>query len=182
MIFFVNDSIHIIWLFFHQLETEIAYLNKQQAAIRQESGDLKKVLNQLKDETATATVALQEAKAEQRRLEAQVVQSPQRKKHDMENTTRELEHERHARNEEEKKVEFGKTCIINLENVESSLIKSLGILNEASKEQNKYKEIEREINQAVAKVDSNKKKTEELQLLINESAHELQRNGKLRKY
>jgi hypothetical protein len=59
---------------------EIPQLNKLQASIRQENNTFKKIITNLMDKTATMTVALEEAKATQTKLLAQIVQSPDRLK------------------------------------------------------------------------------------------------------
>ena len=77
-----------------EIETEIARQNKVQAAIRQESTALKKRANELKDEIATASLALEEANAEEGQLASRVVSSPARIKKEMNGLLEKLEIER----------------------------------------------------------------------------------------
>lgn len=77
-----------------EIETEIAQQNKLQATLRQESTDLKKQSNDLKDKLASVSLTLQEAEAEERKLTSQVVQSPQRIKRELTVVTKSLEGER----------------------------------------------------------------------------------------
>ena len=50
-----------------EIETKIGALNKQQAAIRHESGELKKKANDLKDRNATISIAIQEGQVRRER-------------------------------------------------------------------------------------------------------------------
>ena len=76
-----------------EIETKIGALNKQQAAIRHESGELKKKANDLKDRNATISIAIQEGQAEEKKLSSQIVQSPERVKREMSSATERLENE-----------------------------------------------------------------------------------------
>ena len=67
-----------------ELEIEIARNNKLQAAKREEATELKRQANDLKDEIATATLALQEAQAEHDSLASKIVSSPDRRAHELE--------------------------------------------------------------------------------------------------
>ena len=77
-----------------EIETKIGALNKQQAAIRHESGELKKKANDLKDRNATISLAIQEGAAEEKKLTGQVVSSPERVRKEMSNATERLDAER----------------------------------------------------------------------------------------
>ena len=66
-----------------ELELEIARNNQLQTTAREEGAALKKTATDLKDELATATWGLEEAEAEEERLRAQVVSSPDRRKAEM---------------------------------------------------------------------------------------------------
>jgi len=58
------------------LQTEISKKNKLQASMRQESVTLKKHANELKDQLAFLTLEIQEMMNEERKLQSQVVSSP----------------------------------------------------------------------------------------------------------
>jgi len=77
-----------------EIEIKIGALNKQQAAIRHESGELKKKANDLKDRNATISLAIQEGAAEEKKLTGQVVSSPERVRKEMSNATERLDAER----------------------------------------------------------------------------------------
>lgn len=65
------------------LTQKIAQANKLNIAKREESTNLKRKANDLKDELATATWALEEAEAEEQRLRSQVVSSPDRRQREL---------------------------------------------------------------------------------------------------
>lgn len=160
------------------LETQIAILNKQQAATRLESGNLKKKANELKDETETAIIALQEAQAEQRKLASLVVKSPERKKRNMLNLTKTLEKERMECEKAEQQAQHGKLCIEIVQNSEKLVNGTIAIIDEALIEQENYDSICAEIKNAQEKIEKNEKMALELNNLIDESMRELQRFGK----
>lgn len=87
------------------IETTINGLNDEQAALRQDYAEAKKRSNNLKDETANLSLALEEKYALKKRLQGQIVQSPDRMRKEMSDATNALETEqndarqaeRHAR-------------------------------------------------------------------------------------
>ena len=143
-----------------------------------ESGNLKKSLNQLKDEAATLSIELQEFQAEQRKLEGNVVQSPERKKREMQEASSLIENERNARDDAEAKMQHGRICLNNVDRVEQYLHKCSDLYKESFVIQAKYDEIRRETEKAEKSIDENERKALELDTLANESHRELQRNGK----
>ena len=76
------------------MEGEIAQQNKIQASIRQETYRLKKSANELQDQIANISIALRELKAEERKLNKEVVHSPDRVRMDLADATRKLERTR----------------------------------------------------------------------------------------
>jgi kinetochore protein Nuf2 len=73
------------------MEGEIAQQNKIQASIRQETYRLKKSANELQDQIANISIALRELKAEERKLNKEVVHSPDRIRLDLADARRKLE-------------------------------------------------------------------------------------------
>lgn len=76
------------------LTGQIAQSNKLQAAKREEASALKRKANDLKDELATATWALEEVEAEEERLRSQVVSSPDRRQNELKAKRGALDRER----------------------------------------------------------------------------------------
>lgn len=64
-------------------EAELDELNRTQAQIRQQGGDLKKQSNDLKEAIASTTTTLEEAKEECERVRGQIVRSPERVRKDI---------------------------------------------------------------------------------------------------
>lgn len=139
---------------------------------------MKKSLNQLKDEAATLSIELHEFQAEQRKLEAQVVQSPERKKKEMIDASKSIQDERHSRDEAEAKVYHGKLCLKNVDQTEQYLNKCSALYEEAFVVQAKYDEICIETQKADESIEENKRKALEIDVLVSHSRRELQRNGK----
>lgn len=77
-----------------EIEVEIARQNKLQTSIRQESENLKKQANVLKDKIDTADLFIQELGVKERKLAAQVVESPDKLKEDIGIQSVRLEEER----------------------------------------------------------------------------------------
>lgn len=159
-----------------ELENQIAILNKQQGAIRLESGNLKKSHNQLKDEAATAIVALQEAQAQLRELECKVVKSPEKKKQELIATTQAIDVERKSRDEAEAKVLRGKTCLEYSEQTKQNLLQTEKIFSEAFKVQDKIKELSNETQKAKENIRKHDKQAQDMDVLANECRRDLQRN------
>jgi kinetochore protein Nuf2 len=97
-----------------ELEIEIARNNKLQAAKREEATELKRQANDLKDDLATATLALQEAQAEYDTLNSQVVSSPSRRKYQLQSQKDALEREKQEIKALETKLQLIKTKILHV--------------------------------------------------------------------
>lgn len=70
-------------VFHRKMEADLAQQNKIQSSIRQETYQLKKSVNELKDRTANLSIALRELHAEERQLSKEVVDSPDRVRRDL---------------------------------------------------------------------------------------------------
>jgi chromosome segregation ATPase len=97
-----------------ELEMEIARNNKLQAAKREESTELKKRHNELKDQLATVSLALQEAQAEHEALRSRIVSSPERRKRQLRDSNAALEYERKEAKALEEKMQEIKTKIMHV--------------------------------------------------------------------
>ena len=140
---------------------------------------MKKLHNQLKDEAATAIVALQEAQAQLRELECKVVKSPEKKKQELIATTQAIDDERKSRDEAEAKVLRGKTCLEYSEQTKQHLLQTEKIFSEAFKVQDKIKELSNETQKAKENIRKHDKQAQDMDVLANECRRDLQRNGEL---
>jgi len=84
------------------IEEQIGVLNKEQAAIRHESGELKKIANDLKDKNANIALSVLELQSDDKKLAGQIVQSPERVKRQMSDANDRLETERKDATQAEK--------------------------------------------------------------------------------
>lgn len=97
-----------------ELEMEIARNNKLQAAKREESTELKKRHNELKDQLATVSLALQEAEAEYESFRSRIVSSPERRKRQLHDSNFELDYEKRQVKVMEEKLLDIKTKIVHV--------------------------------------------------------------------
>lgn len=144
-----------------EIESKIGILNKQQAAIRHESGELKKKANDLKDRNATISIAIQEGQAEEKKLASQIVQSPERVKREMTSATERLENERKESLQLERDAQKMKTCVTNAGKALKDVAKATTALEEVESEVAKFENAQEEIRTAQGKiVDHEEKKAE----------------------
>ena len=97
-----------------ELEIEIARINKLQTAKREESQELKKRHNDLKDQLATLSLALQEVQAEYDTLQSRIVSSPERRTRQLQDLHANLDYERREAKALDKKLQEIKTKIIHI--------------------------------------------------------------------
>jgi len=134
-----------------ELEAEIAQQNKIQAAIRDESTQLKKQSNQLKDTIATTSLAIQEVEAQEKRIQQQVVKSPEKIKARSAELRKELEATQAECQSSEKEIELNKIRIANVS-------RALTDTSEAIKLAEEVKEAQEKLKIATEKVDHVKSK------------------------
>lgn len=144
-----------------EIEREIAQQNKLQASIRQESTDLKKKANELKDKIATAALALQETQAEERKLSSQVVRSPARIKRETMEATKSLETERKECANVEGETQVVKTKIENVLKAESDVVQATKMMGEVKEAKAKYSSVLEEVQTSKAKIAENERKAAE---------------------
>ncbi|GMH61795.1 hypothetical protein TL16_g03338, partial [Triparma laevis f. inornata] len=141
-----------------EIEGKIGALNKQQAAIRHESGELKKKANDLKDRNATISIAIQEGQADESRLSAQIVQSPDRVRREMSNANDRLESERKESLRVERESQKAKTCVANASKALKELSKATSALEEVETEVSKHTNCVEEIKSAQQNISTNSEK------------------------
>uniref|UniRef100_A0A7S4MY20 Uncharacterized protein n=2 Tax=Odontella aurita TaxID=265563 RepID=A0A7S4MY20_9STRA len=158
-----------------EMETEITQQNKLQATLRQESTDLKKQANNLKDKLATVSLTLQEAEAEERKLSLQVVQSPQRIKRELEIVTKSLEGERGECSSVENGIYLTQRKIDNVTQGFDDVSRALVAMEEVAEEKLRYESTLGEKNTAKEALAINENELSELQAKQDEYEGVIQR-------
>jgi chromosome segregation ATPase len=159
-----------------ELEIEIARNNKLQAAKREEATELKRQANDLKDEIATATLALQEAQAEHDTLNAQIVSSPDRKKHELQSQKDALEREKAESKSLEGRLLRTKTRILHVNQAVRDIPEITNLMEEALETGTKIKQIKEQIGEASSERATIDKKTADIMDEMEESEAALHRN------
>ena len=159
-----------------ELEIEIARNNKLQAAKREESTELKRQANDLKDEIATATLALQEGQAEYDTLNAQVVSSPDRKKHELQSLKDALEREKEESKTLEEKLQRNRSRILHANQAIRDVPEITNLMEEALEAGTKIKQIKEQIGEASSEKANIDKKTTDILGEMEESEAALHRN------
>ncbi|GMI40714.1 hypothetical protein TeGR_g7362, partial [Tetraparma gracilis] len=144
-----------------EIEGKIGALNKQQAAIRHESGELKKRANDLKDRNATISLAIQEGAAEEKKLNGQVVSSPDRVRREMSNATERLEAERKESLQIERDAQKVKAAAANASRSAKDVAKAVQAAEEAEAEAAKLQSTNEEIKSANATIEDHREKENE---------------------
>jgi kinetochore protein Nuf2 len=140
------------------LELEIARNNKLQAAAREEAAALKMRANDLKDELATAVWAFQEAEAEEERLRAQVVSSPDRRRAELEHRSALLTKAKDDCNKLENDVQSAKLKTVKVKQASKDLESTLVILDDLREEATKLADLILQKESTLKEMDSFMKK------------------------
>ncbi|GMI45625.1 hypothetical protein TrCOL_g13779 [Triparma columacea] len=152
-----------------EIETKIGALNKQQAAIRHESGELKKKANDLKDRNATISIAIQEGQADEKKLSSQIVQSPERVKREMSSATERLENERKESLQLERDAQKMKTCAANAGKALKDVAKATTALEEVENEVGKFQNAQEEIRTAQGSLSNHEEKKAEAEMAAKDA-------------
>ncbi len=121
-----------------EIEVEIARQNKLQTSIRQESENLKKQANVLKDKIDTADLCIQELGVKERKLAAQVVESPDKLKEDIGIQSVRLEEERKLCHNVEQTAKKVKLRIKNVTKAQESVAEATNLIRQAIDIKAKY--------------------------------------------
>lgn len=156
-----------------EIEGKIGALNKQQAAIRQESGELKKKANDLKDRNATISIAIQEGQADDKKLSSQIVQSPERVKREMSSATERLDSERKESLQLERDCQKMKTRVSNAGKALKDIAKATTALEEVENEIDKHKNVLEEIKTTQGSIKSNEDKKAEAEIAAKDGERSL---------
>jgi kinetochore protein Nuf2 len=155
-----------------ELESQIARSNKLQASKREEATQLKKQVTTLKDEVAAATWTLQETQAEEEMLTAQIVSSPDRRKHELDTKKEYLEKEKAETRRLQQEITDGKAKIVCLQIAIKDLQESMALQQQVLEEASKYEDAAFQVEETTKEVEANRAKTTE----IDEKAQEAERS------
>ena len=154
----------------HSKLHQIGVLNKEQAAIRHESGELKKKANELKDKNATIALSIQEGQADDKKFSTQIVQSPERVKRQMADANDRLELEKKEAAEAEKNAIEIKVKTQNISKADVAIAGAVKGLEETATELSKQKSTQEEIRQTEESINANKENTEKCNVAIDDSS------------
>jgi kinetochore protein Nuf2 len=149
-----------------ELEGEIARNNKLQAAKREEAALLKREANDLKDELASATWALQEAQAEDERLMAQVVSSPNRCKNELALRRERLDKEKEETRDLQEELQQNKTRMVQIQQAIKNVKEAIVIQYQVQEEATNYERAMGQVHVAIKDIDQNR---ENAQQIVNET-------------
>lgn len=144
------------------LESEIARSNKEQASKREQAAALKREANDLKDELASATWALQETQAEVENLMGQVVSSPQRRTEELATQKERLEKEKLETRRMQEGIQQNKTKLIHLQQSIKNLQDAMSLQQQVQEEAEKYEKAMSQVNETDKEVEANQEKAEEI--------------------
>lgn len=158
-----------------ELELEIARNNQLQASSREEAATLKKRAKDLKDELDTATWALEEAEAEEERLRAQVVSSPDRRKEEITTKRERLEKIKQECEELDKDIQDSRTKLFQVRMIGKEIENISGSLNQLKNRASAYLETARLLEEASEQVKAVEQQTAEHSKAIDQAERELHR-------
>lgn len=154
-------------------ETEIAELNLKQAEIRDEIADLKLINNQLKDSIASRVKQLDDATSMKKKLQGQIVNSPERFRKQIHDSAEALQQEQHEMRALERKYRDLNAWLVQLDEASSSAHAALECMQEVKAEVENQKE-------AIASLDDQKEvvsNRREALKLIKQSVQQLNRQS-----
>ena len=143
------------------LTVQIAHSNKLQAAKREEAAALKRTANDLKDELATATWALEEADAEEERLRSQIVSSPDRRQRELNAKRNALDREREECENVENQLQNTKTMCRHVTEAIKAMQTEVVAVEEVKEEAGKYSVVAEQLETTSLEFEASKKKVAE---------------------
>ena len=151
------------------LEGEIARCNKLQASKREEAAALKKEVNTLKDELASATWAYQETQAEEEALRGQVVSSPDRRKNELESKKEKLEQDKEELRNMQEELQLNKKKHHNVQQAIKTIQEAVEFQQQILDEAAKYKKIAGQLDETTKEIQGTVEKTLEIENQIEEA-------------
>ncbi len=148
------------------IESKIGSLNKEQASIREESGQLKKHANDLKDRLATISLAIQEQQVKEDTLRSQIVNSPERVKKEMTSATERLEMEKAEISNMEKESVTVQASTENSTRALKDVTNAVNAVEEVEAEMTKYQTVVEETKTAQNNIAVSKEKQTDASVAI----------------
>lgn len=158
------------------LTVQIAHSNKLQAAKREEAAALKRKANDLKDELATATWALEEADAEEERLRSQVVSSPDRRQRDLNAKRGALDREREECENVETQLQNTKTMCRHVGEAIKAMHTEVATVDDVKEEAGKYSKVAELLETTNHEFEASKKQVTEISEKIVLAERDLNRS------
>jgi chromosome segregation ATPase len=146
-----------------ELEQDIARHNRLQSAAREQATALKKQANDLKDEIATVQWALEEAEAEIRQWQAQVVSSPQRKQSELQRKSDILLLEKENCSNLEHQLSQCQTKVLNVQQAAKDVQSTLLVVQELDEQVRKYQNLRSQLEATLLSIESKQKQIADLE-------------------
>jgi kinetochore protein Nuf2 len=121
-------------------ETEISELNIKQAEIRDEIADLKVIRHQIKDSISSRAKQLEEATATKKKLQGQIVNSPERFRKQIHDSADALQQEQHEMRQLERKSRELTAWLVQLDDAHAAATAALEAMQEVKAEVDAQKE------------------------------------------
>ncbi len=121
-----------------EVEIEIAKQNKLQTSIRQESQELKKRANVLKDQIATTELSISELGVKERKLKPQIVESPDKLQEEIEKLSIQLEQERKHFDDAEQVAKMVMFRINNVTKAQDDVVEATNFTKQVIDSKEKY--------------------------------------------
>eukprot|EP00554_Chaetoceros_debilis_P013495 CAMPEP_0194111468 /NCGR_PEP_ID=MMETSP0150-20130528/10464_1 /TAXON_ID=122233 /ORGANISM="Chaetoceros debilis, Strain MM31A-1" /LENGTH=459 /DNA_ID=CAMNT_0038800909 /DNA_START=142 /DNA_END=1521 /DNA_ORIENTATION=+ len=146
-----------------ELESEIAQQNKVQTSIRQESTNLKKRATMLKDQIATAELAMTEMEAEERKLLPQVVESPDTLQGHIGSLNLTLNEEQHNLKLAQEESKLTDLRVRNVKKAQSNIVAATQLSKDIVIARAKFEKLSREATDIQNSIDNNSSQLEKLE-------------------
>mmetsp|Transcript_2224 Transcript_2224/g.3006 ORF Transcript_2224/g.3006 Transcript_2224/m.3006 type:complete len:457 (-) Transcript_2224:260-1630(-) len=153
-----------------EIGAEIAKQNKLQASIREESLELKKKANMLKDKIATIELQIQEMEGNERKLAPQIVESPDLLNRDIADLGNTLDEEMKYCDNAEQDSNLAELRVKNVMKAQNDVADATNLTRQVSDDKNIYdrsneeaKAIEKDINISQATLENHMKERDDLE-------------------
>jgi len=150
-----------------EIRGEISQQNKLQASIRQETTELKKKSNGLIENIATTSYALQEAEAEERKLSARVVKSPERIIVEVDSIKKSMENEKAECLKAEQEAQLCGAKVANVAKAEKEILNIIKILDDTKERKEMYEQVMEEMKGTEENIAATQRKIEEVKETVD---------------
>lgn len=167
------DEVNMIEKKCSLLEAEIASQNKLQASIRQESTELKKRANELKDKIATSVLTINEMEAEKKALMTKVVEDPGKVIKKLNELKNSIRIEREAYEIVQNDMCASKLKLMNVMKAEKDLINVMSLMNDLKSAMIKFDGIKAEVQTMNVRILKKDKEIQRIQQNCDMLKHEI---------